>query len=699
MNSPNLPPEELENHSGFLRRSLSELRERLAFTLPIALLIVVAWAYHALNAIPLYMSQATLQVERPERVLITQEVVDTSVKSDLELNTYLALFSSDEIRQNVLESLSSEEWTKLSGGSESGSPDLGSLSVTAMPDTMLIRVRISHQSPESAALLSNRYIEQFISHQLQIVDQKNNDAVDYLNQRANELLLDTSAAEKRLQDYMRRNDLVSLGNTTNLTATRLNVVSNALQQARLDRIALEKQCEIIQEQSDQRSDLLKIRAISNYGAVNRYHLELEEHKRTHALLSETYLARHPKMTAVSKSITELEAAMADAIKLAIADIHASLDQAKENERSLETEYAVQEKALFRMRDLAVEFKGLESRAQVAKNSYSAILARLNETTTSKALGKVPFRSVDKARPASVPFSPNPSEIFRKATWAGVSLVIGLTILFRHFDDRIKSTHQIESSIGEHALGIINKIDEPDESARYRLVMEKREAGATEPFLGLRANVSIKSEIPTPKVIMITSTLPGEGKTVISSNLAASFAENGDRALFMDCDLRRPILHKKLELPNDRGILTWFEAGAVIEEDCLSDPLLGIREIDKNLSILTTGGHTSRPTQIFGSGALKELLEELKSQFDVIIMDTPPMGAVSDALHLSQLADESIYVARFNRASRRHIKQNTDRLRLAGCPILGIVLNGLPRRLISYYSDESYDKSYEHYYST
>lgn len=679
-----------------LREMLIAVRERLAYTLPIAVIVAVAWAYHGASETPLYRSTATLQLERPDRVVVTPEVVETSVRSDLDLNTYLQIFSSDELRQRVLQSLTPAERRQLCPPG-SVNPDLGSLTVGPVTRSLLIQVTVEHRNAAAAAFVANRYVEQFIQYQLDIVDQKNAFAVDYLRKRSEELLKESTAADRSLQDYMHEHDLVSLDNSTNITASRLNVVSSALQQARLDRIAIEEQCDLVARQQAAHKDLLEIRAISSYGSVADYARQLANFRRDKALLAQTYLARHPKMLAVDKAIATVETQLADAVNLAIADLHAARTKARESEHNLETEYAVQEKALFRLRDLAVEYKGLESRAQVAKQSYAAILARLNETTTTKALGKVPLSQLDAARPAGAPFSPNSFDVLRNSIVIGCLVLIGLTATHVYFDDRVKGTTDIEQLLGEKLLGIVTNINVPEESDRFRLVLDQRGAALIEPFMGLHAGVGMASTAPFPKALLVTSTLPGEGKTFTSANLAASFAYHGRKTLLIDCDLRRPVLHEKLGLPNDVGLIKWFESDPQPDANPAQDPLLGVTAIDRNLSIVTSGGRSSHPTPLFESAAFGALIAGLKSTFEVIVIDTPPLGAVSDAIYIAKAADESIYLSRFNRASRKHIRMNLRLLRATGCPVLGMVLNGISRSRLAYYTDYRYYRSYGRYY--
>ncbi|MCC6416192.1 MAG: CpsD/CapB family tyrosine-protein kinase [Opitutaceae bacterium] len=199
--------------------------------------------------------------------------------------------------------------------------------------------------------------------------------------------------------------------------------------------------------------------------------------------------------------------------------------------------------------------------------------------------------------------------------------------------------------------------------------------------------------------MITSTIPGEGKTLISCNTAAGFARHGRKTLLIDCDLRRPMLHRHFHQTNDTGLIQWFEAGAHTDTDLERDPNLGIIKLDENLSLLTSGGRSKSPTELLESPQFGHLLEKLKKHYELVIVDSPPLGAVTDSLLIAQRTDEVIYVCRFNRAFRKHIRLYIKALKNAKNEVLGVVLNGLSPRRIEYYSNYRYYRSYKKYYGS
>jgi capsular exopolysaccharide synthesis family protein len=426
--------------------------------------------------------------------------------------------------------------------------------------------------------------------------------------------------------------------------------------------------------------------------------QLNEAEQTQALLMERYLERHPKVIDNANKIAITKVQLSNAVDLAIADLNTRLAAAKDSVEALQKEYASQEAQELSLRALSVDFTSLQSRATVAKSYYMEILDRLNQTTTFKNLDKISLHPLDRASPPGGPISPNIPGITRTSVGLGVIVFLAIAIGLGFVDDRIKSAWDVESFIGVHLLGIIPQLGpiRDDEKIALTDTAAGNESG-NEAFLGLYSSVKIQSKLDFPKSMLITSTIPGEGKTLISCNLAACFARHGKRTLLMDCDLRRPMLHRHFRQQNTAGIISWFEHGAHLDGEVLTNPDLGIVKLGENLWILTSGGRSKSPTELLENPVFPQLLERLKKQFDLVVIDSPPMGAVTDAMLIAERADEVIYVCRFNRSYRKHIKLYIKALREGKNEILGIVLNGLSPRRIEYYSNYRYYRSYKKYY--
>ncbi len=335
---------------------------------------------------------------------------------------------------------------------------------------------------------------------------------------------------------------------------------------------------------------------------------------------------------------------------------------------------------------------------MAKTNYLQILDRLNQNTTTKNLEKIPLRPLDYATPNFTPYAPSIPKIVRTASFLGILVFVAVAVGLSFIDDRIKSTWDVEAFLGVNLLGIVPDLANIKDDEKYTLLADSEHVMGGEAFLGIYSAIKIHSKLDFPKSILITSTIPGEGKTLVSSNLAGCFARHGKNTLLVDCDLRRPMIHRHFKQQNKAGLIAWFEAGANLEGDLATNPHLGIIKISDNFSVLTSGGRAKSPTQILENPLFGQLVEKLKKQYDLVVIDSPPMGAVTDALLIAERTDEVVYVCRFNRAYRKHIKLYIRALTNGKNVVLGIVLNGLSPRRIEYYSNYRYYRSYKKYYS-
>jgi polysaccharide biosynthesis transport protein len=694
------------------RRTLRDyyiiMRERVWIALPIALVISLGYFVWQKHKIPIYESTASLQFEKPETVVTSQGVVDPSVRSDDDLNTYIHDIASNRLRANVINSFTPEEQRILQRAAlrrlppGSSPPPVGAVlgSVDAEPirNSYLITITVRHEDPEAAALVANRYVEQFMDYLFESVGGKNEDAVVYLKARSKQLQKDAEDAERKLEDYMREHNLVSLDKSMNIVSDRLKAVNEALTTARLEQLSIEELEKEVRDSRTAGNNLLEITYIAGYGSIPSLKTQLSEAEQTQALLMERYLEKHPKVIDNANKIRVIKSQLDKAVDLAIADLETRLGAAHDSVAALQKEYGEQEARELSLRALSVDYNTLQDNATVAKGYYVEILERLNQTQTFKSLDKISLHPLDRAQVPGGPVSPNMGAAARTSVGLGLMVFLGIAITLGFVDDRVKSAWDVEAFIGVQLLGIIPQLStlKDDEKINLASLTTGSESG-NEAFLGLYSSVKIQSKLDFPKSMLVTSTIPGEGKTLISCNLAACFARHGKKTLLMDCDLRRPMLHRHFRQQNAAGIISWFENGALLDGDVLTNPQLGIVKLADNLWILPSGGRSRSPTEILENPVFPQLLERLKKQFDLVVVDSPPMGAVSDAMLVAERTDEVVYVCRFNRAYRKHIKLYIKALREGKNEILGIVLNGLSPRRIEYYSNYRYYRSYKKYY--
>jgi len=714
--SPSQPPSSPGAHHDeplTERRTLRDyiiiLRERFWVALPLALLVSIGYAYHKASQTPMYSAAATMRFERPSVGVTGGPSVTTEgdIRGKLDLNTALQEMGSGMMRSRVVRSFTPDEvrvlqrpyLADLEPGQEppSAGGALGGLSINDIRESYIVRIGVTHRDPEAAALVANRFVDEYMRY---ILDQRfagRTGAAEFLEERAEQLRIEAEQADRALREYQRRHNLISLDDSTNLVRNRLLAADQALTAARLDRIRVRGLLNQVESFKQDDRSLLEISYIANFGSVPSISVRLSELQKDQSILAERYLERHPRMILKANEIAVTRQQLETEIDNAIADLRTTLEKAQSSEAAMQREYELAEAEQQRLNDLSTEFNSLQNQADIARSNYKQIVDRLANINIERRLEEVPIRPLDRAVQPGAPFQPNRTEIIRTAIMLFVVVFLGVAIGLSFIDDRIKSAWDVEHFIGVNLLGIIPDMSSLNDEEKYSLVMENRQTPGTESFLSVYSAAKIHSKLDFPKSMLVTSTIPGEGKTLVSCNLSGGFARHGRKTLLIDCDLRRPMLHRHFSQENDKGIISWFEAGAAMSDNMSADPDLGVLEVGENMCLLRSGGRSRTPTEILESKAFAEMMERLQREYELIVVDSPPLGAVTDSLLIAEQIDEVVYVCRFNRAYKKHIRQYVRALQGAKKDLLGIVLNGLSPRRIEYYSNYRYYRSYKKYY--
>ncbi len=709
---PPLPPAAAQQDDDVVeRRTLRDyyiiLRERLWIALPLALIVSIGYGYKKLQVEPTYGARATMQFEKPDTVVNMQGVSDSSVRSDVDLNTHIEILKSGRLAARVRESFTPEEQAVLKRAALKNAPpgtdpnsvpiNMGSMVPTSQRASFIIGINVTHADPEAAAIVANRYVDGFMNFLYSKGADSNKGAIVFLSEQVERLKKESEAADEALEKYKREKNLLSLGNSIDLVSDQLKRASGTRDEARQRLQQIDDKLKQIDTYQAEKRNLLEILEISNHTGVVPLKAQLLRLQQELSLLSERYLERHPEMIRVTNELTVTEADLNRAIQHVIAELRTRQQETKQMLANAEEEYARAEKAQFDLRESSVAFNKLKTEAELKEQNYRAILNRLNEAKTIKNIENVPVRPLDPATVDQNPIAPNKQQITRTAIGIGVLVFLGVAVGLSFIDDRVKSAWDIESFIGVNLLGIIPDLTAMKDEEKYTLLADNRQAPGVEAFLSVYSSIKIHSKLDFPKSILVTSTIPGEGKTLISCNIAGAFARHSKRTLLIDCDLRRPMLHRHFKQQNNAGLIPWFEGGGAMEGDLATNPALGIIKISENLSLLCSGGRSKSPTELLENPLFGQLLERLKREYDLVVVDSPPLGAVTDSLLIAERIDEVVYVCRFNRAYRKHIRLYMRALRNGKNELLGIVLNGLSPRRIEYYSNYRYYRSYKKYY--
>jgi succinoglycan biosynthesis transport protein ExoP len=688
-----------------LRRWFFALRERWlsALLLVTALCVPVGWALSRQPTV--YATRATLLIERSnDRVVDIKQVVDTTVDSSLSdalLLTHIEQLRSHTFLAQVVHSLTPAErkivlapyaddaagkhtGAGAAAGGEPADEDARLLEILSRglrveraPRTMLMVITVRHRDAAAAQLLANRLGDHYIQYLIDRSTASNDSALVFLNQQAEVLRKKVEDTEHTVQAYRERNNLIFIEQNQNIVVERVRALSAALTQVRVTRLGLDvrfAQTGEAMHDSDAPRELVSLPEFTGFAGVQR---ELDDQRGRREVLALRYRPLHPAMKANASMIATLERQRHDQLASALTDVRNQRDKAVQHEKLLAGELAVAERESLRLDQLTVNYNVLQREVATTRETYAQILSRLNETTISSRLQNTNIKFFDRAGLPNRPVEPSTLNIIGILAALGGLVIVGYPLAADMLDDRLRTSADVETFVGADLAGLISEAKKIPADARAWIIQRALDEDTVESFRGLYSHIQFSARAGACRTILVTSTVPGEGKSFVACNLGASFAAHGHRTLLIDADFRRPTLHVALFLDNRSGLLPWLQAQRPDGGDDYQSPLLGIVELSTDLSVLRSGGESRKVTELLGRPRMAALMADLQKRYEVIIIDTSPAGVFPDADSCVRFCQELLYVCRFKTPQRTHVRETVQRLRQRSLHFLGVVLNGVP----------------------
>jgi capsular exopolysaccharide synthesis family protein len=662
-----------------------------------------------LNATRLYQATSEVAIfpENPN-ALGFKDAENSSTDFDYEvtLETQAAIIRSDALAMKVIEAMQLDRDPRFAGATRpqagdsirvsSMQPDpartagllgafRGGLGVQIMRNTRLVQISYTHPDPRLATEIANALVKTFIEENFKTKFESVTQTSEWLSTELADLQLKVQTSEEKLVRYQKDHSILGVDEKQNIVTAKLNELNNVLTAAQTDRIQKESNYRLAVT-----GDPAALPKTSGTSSMLERLREKEVDLNTqYAQATTQFGSGYPKVVELNNQLKQVRmeiVAEETRVQHGVRDDYLA---ALQRENLLTTAFNQQKQEANQLNESAIEYSVLKRDAESNRQLYQDLLQRLKEAGVSAGLRSSNIRVVDIARTPTQPITPNVPRNLQVGLLLGLACGIGLAFVLESLDTSIRSMEELSAISTLPALGTIplqlssngylrkrlkTMSAETETSESPALVTHTRpKSEAAEAYRALRTSILLSSFGAPPKVILVTSALPQEGKTTISANSALVLAQRGSRVLLIDADLRRPGIDKLFGF-RSRGGLSTLISGV----DKIEDVVVPFTQVP-NLWILPAGPIPPQPVELLGSTVMKDHITRWRDEFDHIIIDTPPCLSVTDAVVLSPEADRVILVARAGKTTKPALRRACELLLHVNARVMGIVLNALDLR--------------------
>ena len=567
------------------------------------------------------------------------------------------------------------------GGADGRSPDaldhkyvktlLGALSIEPIRNSRLVAIHVDTPDPKFSARIANAYAEAFIQSNLERRMQGSSYAKSYLEDRLQQLKQRLEDSDKELVAFAQKEQIINLNTTVNaqqsLIGQQLGELNTALAQAEQDRYKAEGRWQQVQAmRGDALPQVLEDRVVQELR--RRYSEDVAKYQDQLRL----YKPAYPQMQQLKAQIDELHQQIADQVATIKGSIEGDYLAAKAHEDLLHTRVAALKQQYLNLEQRSIRYNILKREVDTNRQLYDALLQRYKEIAIAGGVGINNVLIVDRAHTPQMKYRP----VIRLNL--AVALVLGLfggvllALLLERLDDTVKSATDIEHTLGLATLGVIPLLREqtPEQA------LADSRSGFAEAYRSMRTALQFATADGAPRVLLITSTRPGEGKSTTASALAYNFTQLGQRVLLIDADLRNPSQHRVVGLDNSRGLSNVL-AGAMTWREVVHAPDAA------SPAVMACGPLPPNPAELLAGPRLAALLDEACAEYDFVILDAPPVLGLADAPLLGHLAAGTVLVIEAGATRLDHVRDALKRLAVSRTRVVGAVLTKLDSRHAKY----------------
>jgi len=561
---------------------------------------------------------------------------------------------------------------------------LGRVQVAPVRGSRLVDVYFVSADPQFAARAVNVLAEEYVNQNLEFRLQNTDKTLEWLTEEVAKQQNVVQNSERMLAEYRENKNALSLEDRQNIIVSRLNQVNDAASRARMNRI----QKEALYNQVAAASDRESLSTIASSPFVQQLKTRLGELQREKLRLEDRYGQKHPDVQRVNDQIADAQRQLNLEVDRSVAAIKADYQAAVAEEKQLGRDLEGQKAQATDLNRKSIDYSVLQREAESNRQVYESLLQREKEMRVVSNSRANNVRLLDSAETPGSPFTPNTRRAWMMALLFGLGLGIAAAFAIDYLDDTVKTPEDVTWRLHLNFLGLVPKVH----GERHPLLSGPVPHDFGEAFRALRTALVASSGTDATRVIAVTSTQPLEGKTTTAANIALALAIGGARVLLIDADMRRPSLHKAMRLPNDRGLAELLGGKAKMRE-------VVQRCGDPNLLVISAGHTPSNPSELLASDRMRAFVHQLATgPFDWIIIDTPPVLAVTDAVVLAPLVHGVSFVIGAEMTRWRLAERAIETLQAGHPRSIAAILNRVDFDRNRYYYSRYYGHQYKSYYA-
>jgi capsular exopolysaccharide synthesis family protein len=669
-----------------------------------------------LKMTPIYEASGRIEVNRPAQDILPFKNAQMTASDDdsVEIETQVKILQSDQLAADAARRLSPSTAAFLgikstlalapgdaprldaTATARSAGKIKSGLSVSTVPRTRLVDIHYASPNPQVAAEVVNTLIDTYIEHNIRSHFESTMQASEWLSRQLTDLRIKAETAQQKLVEYQQQKQIVGVDEKQNITFTKLDALNSELTKAEAERIQKEASYRTSSEEDPEQSNTLAKNAETNT-TLNSLKTEEARLKSHIAQLQVLYGPSHPKMAEARNQLAAVQASIQAEVNRNRAKLKSDYEMALQRETMLRRAFDSQKSEANKLNQNAIEYMMLKRDADASRQLYDGLLQKLKEAQVSAGLKSSNVQVVDAASAPGGPSRPNRRLNIMLGMLLGLAAGIGLAFMIESLDTTVSSPEDAEAAAALPSLGVIplhtrvparkllarTSQATPANSESQMIAHFRPRSQSAEAYRALRTSLLLSGSGTPPKTIVITSALPQEGKTSTTINSAVVLTQMGARVLLVDCDLRRPGVHRALGINNRSGLSTLLATGKGLEN------VVQKSEQVPNLFVVPAGPPPPHPAELLSSKFFQECLAKWKEEYDHVLIDTPPVLSVTDAVVLSVYADSVVLVVRSDVTTKNALRQARDLLLQVNARLAGTLLNGV---------DLTSPGSYYYYYS-